>query len=245
MGKAIDLTGQRFGRLLVLEYAGKDKYGHSRWKVVCDCGREVTVTGNNLRSGQTKSCGANHQTIDLTGQRFGRLVVLEYAGKDKHRAFLWLCRCDCGEIKVVRASGLRTGHTKSCNCLHREKSKELATKNFTKHGHTRDRKHSPSFNSWQSMKSRCLDPNSISYPSYGALGVTVCDRWNPAKGGSFENFLADLGQRPIGTSLGRYGDVGPYQPDNCKFMTQAEQVANRRPDRKYGRKKTITEQIAA
>ena len=99
------------------------------------------------------------------------------------------------------------------------------------------------------MKQRCFNPNTERYPKYGALGVTICDRWNISKGGSFQNFLSDMGERPAGTSLGRFGDVGNYEPGNCKWMTQAEQVANRRPDRiyrnKWTGKKEATEEVAA
>jgi hypothetical protein len=172
---------------------------------------------------------------NLTGQIFGRLTVKEYAGKNiNHRE--WLCRCECGVTKVIRGASLKTGATKSCGCLFREKSKEWATKTFTKHGQSgyQSRKASPTYNSFRSMRGRCLYPNHVKYPKYGGAGVTICDRWNTANGGSFENFLADLGERPLGTTLGRYGDVGNYEPGNCKWMTPAEQITNRRPDRNCG-----------
>jgi len=83
------------------------------------------------------------------------------------------------------------------------------------------------------MKTRCFNIKGDNFASYGALGVTVCDRWKD----SFENFLADMGERPEGTTLGRFGDMGNYEPKNCKWMTSAEQVANWRSDRKFKRKK--------
>jgi hypothetical protein len=92
------------------------------------------------------------------------------------------------------------------------------------------------------MKSRCTNPNAEKYPKYGGAGVLICDRWL----NSFENFLADMGERPHGTSQGRFGDVGNYEVGNVSWQTWAEQVANRRPDRNVGggKKKSI-QQIAA
>jgi hypothetical protein len=92
------------------------------------------------------------------------------------------------------------------------------------------------------MLQRCLNPNVPSYLRYGGVGVTVCDRWL-----SFKNFLEDMGPRPLDTTLGRYGDVGLYEKSNCAWQNSAEQVANRRPDRKYCNQWTAkkAEQIAA
>ena len=170
---------------------------------------------------------------NLIGQIFGRLTVKEYAGKNINHPE-WLCRCECGVTKTVRVYSLRNGATKSCGCLCRENSKEWATKTFTKHGHAPVGNPSPTYNSFRSMCQRCLNPNNVKYPKYGGAGVTICDRWNIAKGGSFENFLFDLGERLPGTTLGRLGDVGPYEKSNCAWMSPAEQVANRRPDRNLG-----------
>jgi hypothetical protein len=125
--------------------------------------------------------------------------------------------------------------------------KNAADKNPAfEHGHTSGDYMSPTYMSWFAMKQRCLNPNHVGYPKYGGATppITVCDRWLGPDG--FTNFLADLGERPAGTTLGRFGDVGNYEPGNCKFMTWAEQVANRRSDRNLGgSKKKIVEQVAA
>lgn len=129
MGAFIDLTGKRFGRLVVL---GKDvKHGNNwYWKCRCDCGNEVSVDGKSLRGGCTKSCGClnrellkergHENAIDLTGQQFGELTVIERAGSDHRGEALWLCQCSCGSkpIKVL-SSNLRNGHTQSCGCIRR------------------------------------------------------------------------------------------------------------------------------
>ncbi len=160
---------------------------------------------------------------DLTGQRFERLVVLGSADK----RYFYTCQCDCGVTKDVRVYDLKNGHTKSCRCVQKETVAARA-----KHGHNRKGRRSLTYNSFHSMRQRCLDPLAGRYPCYGGANppVTICDRWLGPDG--FSNFLSDLGERPVGTTLGRFGDVGNYEPGNCAWQTPAEQAANRRPDRK-------------
>lgn len=88
-----------------------------------------------------------------------------------------------------------------------------------RHGHTAKGALSPTYRSWVSMKARCLDQNHHAYSRYGGAGVKVCERWL-----MFGNFLADMGERPEGTSLGRLGDVGNYEPSNCQWQTDKEQA---------------------
>ena len=113
-----DLTGLRFGRLVVLKEAPeRDKYGAIQWLCRCDCGNEVVVKGYHLTNETTRSCGCL-RIKDLTGLRFGRWVVLkEVPERDKHGAIQWLCRCDCGNEVVVSGNSLRGKRTKSCGCL--------------------------------------------------------------------------------------------------------------------------------
>ena len=185
--------------------------------------------------------------IDLmTGQRFGRFVVLGPADK----RYFYKVLCDCGVTKDVNGYSLRAGDSKSCGCLSRETAaanrrlEHKAGKTpALKHGHNRAGNSSPTYNSWLSAKKRCLNPNSNRYYKYGGANppVTICARWL-----SFENFLQDMGERPGGTTLGRFGDVGNYEPGNASWQTPAEHVANRRPDRNCGAcKNKSVEQIAA
>lgn len=125
-----DLTGQKFGRLVVIEQAessrslnGKNRI---RWRCQCDCGNDTTVIGSNLISGSLKSCGcfrrehmSEKRLKNLTGQKFGSLTVLEFVKIDGGHA-VWKCLCACGNTVDVIGSNLQTGHTKSCGCLHRE-----------------------------------------------------------------------------------------------------------------------------
>ena len=227
MGKRLDLKGQRFGRLVVLAFA-KSVGWRAYWSCVCDCGKVGTVRGCDLRSGHTVSCGcvkiAGRPRIDLVGQRFGRLTVVAFARVDAHRKAQWFCRCDCGEERVVCGADLKNGHTVSCGCFNRARAPFLRLR----HGHRRREQPSREYNSWNMMLSRCTNPKQISFKNYGGRGIMVCSRWL-----SFENFLADMGPRPLGTSLDRFPDNDShYKPGNCRWATAKEQRANQRPARR-------------
>lgn len=120
-----DLTGQRFGRLLVLEQlADKDRY--TQFLCQCDCGEKTIVKGSNLKYGTTKSCGCLHRELsgkssfdDLTSRRFGKLVVVSQA-PSRYDKIHWQCLCDCGKETIVSTSGLKSGHTQSCGCYQDE-----------------------------------------------------------------------------------------------------------------------------
>lgn len=124
MGRIIDLTNQRFGRLLVLKLDCLNKKPGAYWYCQCDCGKVVSVRGQSLRTGNTKSCGCLQKEMsskknmtDLTGQVFGRLTVLERDSMRRGNHAYWICKCECGQIKSVDASGLKTGRIQSCGCL--------------------------------------------------------------------------------------------------------------------------------
>ena len=126
MGKRIDLTGQRFGRLTVIERRGSDKNKKALWLCKCECGNEVVVRGVSLTNGNTKSCGcynsekASKRTKDLTGMKFGRLTVVERYGS-KNRCATWLCKCECGNEVVVKGIYLKSRETTSCGCSRKAK----------------------------------------------------------------------------------------------------------------------------
>lgn len=138
MGRStlIDLTGQRFGRLVVLHRVENSPSGATRWLCRCDCGNEKITTTHLLRGGHTKSCGCLHaemirrtKTKDMTGQRFGMLTVLRMDDErhENGRAH-WICRCDCGNEVSVSGKNLRKGHTQTCGC----KSREIAAEKYRK-----------------------------------------------------------------------------------------------------------------
>ena len=133
--RKVDLTGQRFGRLTVLEDIGR-KWGTILWKCQCSCGKIVEIPTCSLRTGNTQSCGCLHNDrlskasyIDLTGQQFGRLSVLKDAGRTPQSKVRWQCQCKCGAIVTVEASALKGGTTQSCGCLHKERVSKLQYKN--------------------------------------------------------------------------------------------------------------------
>lgn len=124
MGKRADLKGQKFGRLIALEPTDTIYRSSYLWKCICDCGKEVLVSVENLRGGNTKSCGClkHKEPINIVGNRYGRLVVLRESTEHEHSRYTyWVCKCDCGKESTTRGTNLKDGHAKSCGCLNTEK----------------------------------------------------------------------------------------------------------------------------
>lgn len=157
--------------------------------------------------------------IPMAGRVFGRLTVMAeaapYQPPTGKRQAQWLCACECGEETIVRGSLLRRGISKSCGCLRLE----VLARSARTHGLS---SHS-AFSSWRAMVRRCTDPNDVSYDDYGGRGITVCERWM-----SVAKFIADMGERPAGTTLDRIKNERGYEPGNCRWATPAEQARNTR-----------------
>lgn len=228
-----DLTGQTFGRLTVSRRVESPRGNY--WLCRCSCGGTKHVTRSDaLKAGQIQSCGclvverALATAQKLLAKQFGRLTVIERV-ENKGRNAAWLCRCECGNELIVTTGELNRGRTQSCGCFRVDIQRER----LTTHGHGAPYKKSPTYVSWQSMKTRCYDPNFRNFSYYGGRGIKVCKRWL----NSFENFLADMGPRPPGTTLDRINNDGDYKPSNCQWVTRKEQASNRRPRSCYRRVK--------
>lgn len=139
MGRKIDLTGKVFGKLTVIkEHPIRTPQGSIQWECQCDCGNQTIVSGDNLRRNHTTSCGcaqketAQKRIIDLTNKRFGYLIVLERGRTDINRNVYWKCQCDCGTIKEISGSNLKSGKIKSCGCQMSKKPLDLLGQTFGK-----------------------------------------------------------------------------------------------------------------
>jgi hypothetical protein len=240
MRPVVDLTGRRFGRLLVIERA-ENCGRRTAWRCQCDCGCDVVVSGSNLqnRRSPTKSCGclqteirANVRVKDLTGRHFGKLTVVARA-ISKNAGAAWLCKCDCdGELLsprgqcVVRAKHLLSGAVRSCGCTNFRRRVYGMTGGLADGVSSQ----SPTALSYKSMIRRCCDQSHRSFQHYGARGIKVCHDWLYGRDGwpAFLAFWDDMGTRPPGMSLDRIDPCGNYEPGNCRWATPPEQRRNRR-----------------
>lgn len=169
--------------------------------------------------------------IDLTGQRFGRLVVVSRSFRESQKP-RWNCECDCGETVDVLGDSLRSGRTRSSGCIHTE----WVAENLRTHGLSQHR----IYVIWQGMIRRCTDEKYHAFANYGGRGITVCEEWQ-----DFERFASDMGLPPSGKhTLDRIDNNENYCPSNCKWSSDSEQRNNKRTSRRltaFGKTQTITQ----
>jgi hypothetical protein len=230
MPAQLKLVGRTFGRLTVLNRVATTN-GHVSYLCRCVCGIEKSVRGSHLTAQKITSCGTCQRNEPLEGRRFGRLVVVRLVGRSPSKSAIWLCVRDCKQEVSVISGNLNSGGTRSCGCLFIEAraiSRPI-------HGHSTGNTHSRTYNSWNMMLQRTSNPKAQGFKRYGAKGITVCNGLR-----NFSAFLAILGERPDGTSLGRYLDTGNYSCGacdqcktngwlrNCEWAARAQQGAEQR-----------------
>lgn len=250
MGKRLEVhVGERFGKLTVVKEVKLEKRGR-HFLCKCDCGNEKVACLGDLRSGDTKSCGClqresalnninkyntephtSYNKLKVTiGERFGRLVVVGETANVKRRTRV-TCICDCGSTIEVTLSSLRSGNTKSCGCLNKERAKWLCENHpkmvrFEPDIKGVTNKEHPYYHiyvSWKCLLSRSIGWEHRHNDAY--RNVNVCNEWL-----KFSNFLAwslENGWQ-LGLSIDRKDNSKGYEPDNCRWATPTTQTQNRR-----------------
>jgi hypothetical protein len=248
LGKFIDLTGQRFGRLVVIKKA-KNINQRTAWLCKCDCNKKsIMVNGKELKNGHTKSCGClrkdlvtkmnKNKVVILTGQKFGRLTVLKREGSNKDGKAIWLCQCDCGNKIIIASSSLRKNDgTRSCGCL----IKELISKRNKESAKWNGNSNTRLYVTWHNIIRRCECNIKKETKGYKDRGITVCFEWHDFN--NFKNWALNNGYED-NLTIDRINNDGNYVPENCRFTDMITQSNNKRNNHRIthnGITKTLTE----
>ena len=227
MSRKIDLTGQKFGRLTVIDEAPPRIRGDgckvTYWNCECECGTKKIIRGYSLTSGSTVSCGCwrkEKAKVNLLGKKFTYLTVIEEIGRDKNGRVIWLCKCDCGKLHKTLGKYLLNGDATSCGCRRLEILNKKAKSNIT-----HNMSNSRLYEIWIGMKGRCNNSNNKSYPNYGGRGITICKDWD-----KFENFYEWSINNGYSDDLtiDRINTDGNYEPSNCRWVNRKIQGNNTR-----------------
>lgn len=168
--------------------------------------------------------------IEMAGVRFGRLVGVAYSHTSPGGRAYWQFDCDCGGSVIADGCNVRAGNTASCGCLHRE----ICAERLTIHGHRAAKRHGPTCRSWQLLNDGARNPASPGWAAMGALGLMPYSAWAI----SFERFLCDMGERPVGTGLVRIDPSRGFEPGNCRWSPINDRSA--RASRGWARRKGAT-----
>jgi hypothetical protein len=224
------MIGKKFGKWTVLEEIVTERPGRY-YKCRCDCGNERDIQGVTLRANRSKQCtDCQYATLynpdKEIGKSYGKWTIIKFI--DIHRKLMrFEARCECGTLGIHAAADLRSGKSKQCTTCHNREN----ARNNTRHGMHR----TLLYKTWSAMLDRCRREASTTYKYYGGRGIKVCDRWY-----KFENFYADMGERPKGLQLDRRDNMGDYEPGNCQWVTPKENSNNRRPGPKFRNTKRRT-----
>lgn len=157
--------------------------------------------------------------LDLTGKKFKKWTVIERGKNDSSGKAKWLCKCDCGTIKLVQRASLRNGRSTGCNKCSIRGKKHLFSRTKT-------------YKVWDAIIQRCCNKNNRYFKDYGGRGIFVCKEWRE----DFLNFINDMGEKPEGLTIDRINNDGPYCKENCRWASMKIQNRNRRNSLKIGEK---------